>query len=1428
MTTTTLLLAVTIGSYALEWSGTVNLTSNVTDDVTLTGNTTLYVPGTVTVSGVISGNYSLTKTGAGKLTLNGANTYTGETQIDNGTLALGANGTIANSSRVYFSGVGTFDISAGNQAIKGLQCLNSNSVVALGTRRLSIGTDRENDGGGTYAGKITGSAPTNGDAISKSGSATLTLTGTASTYTGTTNIYEGTINFSSLANFGNSTLFFSTSSRGGALQWASGNSADITPRIYLNRIFGSNNLTFDIGDNNVTFATAIQGVNMFTKKGTGRLTLTAANSANDSLTVSTGELYVGNGGTTGSVTGNISVASGAVLGFSRSNNYEYSGIISGAGSVYKSGTGKLTLNGVNTYTGETQINVGTLALGASSSISTSSRVYFNNVAAATFDISAGEKTIRGLQSTDANDVVALGTNRLIIGTFSESDGGGTYAGKITGTAIASDGAIRKHGSATLTLTGTESTYTGTTIINEGTINFSSLANFGNSTLNCYGGTLQWASGNTADITPRLYNNQIGSSNFTFDVGTNNVTFATYLQGTNMFTKNGTGRLTLTAANTATGAITISAGELYVGNGGTTGSVTGNISVGSGAIFGFQRSNDYEYSGIISGAGNVQKAGTGKLTLNAANTYTGDTRIAEGTLALGASGTIATSSRVFFNYTAAATFDISAGNQTIKGLESTDADDKMVLGSSTLTINNTDDNTFAGVISGTGGITKTGAGILMLRAANTATGALTISEGTLGIGGSAGSVTGNISVASGAICSFYRSSDFTYSGIISGAGTVRRAGSGTLTLNGANTYTGETQIYNGTLALGASGTIANSSRVVFVSTSDATFDISVGDKTVKGLVTDDAGDKVVLGSHTLTINNTDDNTFNGIIEGTGGITKTGAGTLILNGTNTYTGVTTISAGTLTLRDNLASSGIVNNATLRFEPTSDSPGIAYDKVISGTGTVVQAGSGTTTLDRVNTYTGETQILEGMFALGTIGTIENSSRVYFNSDAAATFDISTSYNPITIRGLQSTNTNDVVALGTNPLVIGTYSGSDGGGTYAGKITGSTSENNAAIRKLGSATLTLTGTESTYTGTTDIHDGVLNFSSLANFGKSILYCVEGTLQWASGNTEDVSARLYLNCINGSNVNFDIGANNVIFANAITGNNMFTKKGAGRLTLTAANEAIGTMTVSAGELYVGNGGTTGSITGNIRVADGATLVFERSNNYGYSSVISGTGDITKTGAGTLTLNGANTATGRLTLSAGTLALAGNWAGTLTQAADTELTVTGNRTVGGVLTLQGGTVNLDLTAAQPSKLTATGVLSASGNTALNVKAATATGQTLIQAAGGVSIAPFTLTLTGGASGVLGGNATALTLNVPTGIDTIDAQALKIWVENGELRMENAELRIGETIAIYDLSGHTVETWRATSLQDQSINVSHLPNGIYIVRVGGTTTKVVIQ
>ena len=287
------------------------------------------------------------------------------------------------------------------------------------------------------------------------------------------------------------------------------------------------------------------------------------------------------------------------------------------------------------------------------------------------------------------------------------------------------------------------------------------------------------------------------------------------------TKIGSGNFVLSGTNTYSGGTTINGGTLQIGNGGTTGSIAGDVL--NNATLGFNRSDAMTFDGVISGSGAVQQLGIGTTTLTGTNTYSGGTTISAGTLQLGNGGTTGS----------------IAGD---------------VLNNATLAFNRSDAMSFDGVISGNGAVQQFGTGTTTLTGTNTYTGGTTISAGTLqiGNGGTTGSIAGD--VLNNAMLAFNRSDAMGFDGVISGSGSLWQVGTGTVTLTGTSTYTGATTVNGGTLAV--NGSIVSSSLVTV--NSGGTLG---GTGTVPSTVINSGG-MLAPGNSIGTINVSGDLTFNG--------------------------------------------------------------------------------------------------------------------------------------------------------------------------------------------------------------------------------------------------------------------------------------------------------------------------------------------------------------------------------------------------------------------------------------------------------------------------------------------------------------------------------------------------------------------------------------
>ncbi|MGC8990071.1 MAG: autotransporter-associated beta strand repeat-containing protein, partial [Verrucomicrobiia bacterium] len=411
-------------------------------------------------------------------------------------------------------------------------------------------------------------------------------------------------------------------------------------------------------------------------------------------------------------------------------------------------------------------------------------------------------------------------------------------------------------------------------------------------------------------------------------------------------------------------------------------------------------NVVSFDGAISGVGGVTKTGAGTVSFNHANSYQGSTVINAGTLRMGAVGALPASTSVMLANAEGAILDLNDYNQAFDSLfGGGNIGGVVYLRAATLAVNSGD---FAGVIVGTGGLTKVGSGTLTLSGPNQHSGPTVINSGTLAYGANdvlgAGAVTVDGSTAVLNIGSYNDtvatvtadnggqiigngtlSSDSSFelkSGAVSAAlgGTagLNKTGPGTVTLGAANTFSGDTRIREGTLALGHGMALQNSTvdldnsdtGILDLGSLDAAFG---GLKGIRGLKIPD-GKSLSVGY------NNSSTTYAGAISGTGvRFEKVGTGTLTLTGDNLYTGTTKVSGGTLRIGDG-GSSGwvqtpIENNAELVFN-RGDS--VEFSHVISGTGSLTKLGENSTlVLSGNNTYEGNTTVAEGVLLVNGVYT-------------------------------------------------------------------------------------------------------------------------------------------------------------------------------------------------------------------------------------------------------------------------------------------------------------------------------------------------------------------------------------------------------------------------------------------------------------------------
>jgi autotransporter family porin len=273
-----------------------------------------------------------------------------------------------------------------------------------------------------------------------------------------------------------------------------------------------------------------------------------------------------------------------------------------------------------------------------------------------------------------------------------------------------------------------------------------------------------------------------------------------------------------------------------------------------------------------------------LVLTGANTYSGGTTIEGGTLVVTSDGNLGAAS---------GGLTLDGGTLEVTGTAFSSTARALTLGSAGGGFDIADvGNTFtvAQSLGGSGSLSPTGAGTLVVTGANTYTGGTTISAGTLwlGDGGNSGSIAGN--VADNASLAFNRADTNTFGGVTAGTGSVAQIGSGTTVLTNANTYTGGTFIDAGTLSIGADNNLGDPAGAV--SLNDGTLLLSASFNSARNVLLDTAGGTIdVAGSNALS----------GPVTGSGSLTKTGSRALIIESIANYTGLTTVAAGTLVVGD-----------------------------------------------------------------------------------------------------------------------------------------------------------------------------------------------------------------------------------------------------------------------------------------------------------------------------------------------------------------------------------------------------------------------------------------------------------------------------------------------------------------------------------------------
>jgi fibronectin-binding autotransporter adhesin len=787
-----------------------------------------------------------------------------------------------------------------------------------------------------------------GGGLNKSGTGTLTLSG-VNTYTGVTTISGGILSVSSLANGGNSSNIGAATAAaanlvldGGVLQYTGATTA-------TNRLFTltPNGGTLDSGGTGgLTFAGP--GAVAFTGSGARTLTLTGT-------------------GNTGFLSLDVGNAGASSVGLT------------------KSGSNSWFLTGTNTYSGSTAVQSGTLVINSLSAASANSAYV---VDASLLLSPAGAYTIGSLSGSGVLQGKSSGGAGIATLTVGGNNFSTTYSGLLRDASTAGGQllALTKTGSGTLTLSGSN-TYTGETTINGGSIQLDSAGAISSTgTISFGGGTLRFTTNNTTDYSARF--STAAGQQYRLDTNSQTVTLATNLTSTGgSLNKINSGTLVLSGSNEFTGGVTITNGRLQLSNANALGS-TGTIAFAGGTMV-FSASNTVDYSSRFTSTGTspysfdtnnetvtlasdlagtgkgLTKGGTGTLILTGASSYTGVTSILNGTVSVSTLANGGSNSGIGASTSDAANLVLNNATLRYTGVSSVSTNRAFTLNGSGGTISVTSSATTTLVISGggvgPGRLTKDGVGILSLTGTNTYTGSSTVSAGTLSIGNGVvtGSVTGNI--LNNASLQFNNPSTTSFSGDITGTGTLNHLPTGILTLLGTNSYSGATTVTSGTLQIGNGGTTGSITSNITLSASTSN----------------------------LTFNRSDSVSYAGVVSGSGNLTKTGAGTLTLTGANTYSGTTTISGGRLFVNGTKTGSG---NVTAQTGGTLGGEGSVTGAVAFNSGATFDVGDGTTAADI------------GDIALPTTLSLQGGSTLRIDVRNAITPTAGTTYDQVIVGGLVS----------------------------------------------------------------------------------------------------------------------------------------------------------------------------------------------------------------------------------------------------------------------------------------------------------------------------------------------------------------------------------------------------------------------------------------
>ena len=1116
----------------------------------------------------------------------------------------------------------------GGAAISGRNTAGTNTITT-GIALLNTGSatqvfDQAIGGTLVLNGAITGGNANTTLAFRNGGTFTL---GVANSYTGTTSLGGGAgpilgqiVNVGDNAAFGTSNITFGT---GGTTLVAFGGARTLTNNITL----ASSNSSTIGGSNDFTFSGNLS-------QDSSNRTLNVNNIAK---TLFSGTVFLSNSATTG-----------RTMTFASSGAIEISGPIvdsSLAGTAQSilgySGSGSLTLSGTsNTYSGGTNLSGAGAVIFKNTTVFSSGPINFtgngtldNGTGAATtlgnaINLSGGSMTFVGTNDLILSNVVTMtAANRSI--TVTNAGATLTLSGGLTDSGTVR--AFTKSGLGTVVLNAA-STYTGGTTVGAGTLRLNHVNALGGGTVVMSGGAtlslgsgLTISAGNAVNVSSAATFNGVAGSSIAFgfltslanssqiytvdniglsftgaDLASSTVT----INATRSMTLNGSGTITFTGAVTATHPMSLNSALTYAGTG--TLNVQGNNTNGGALI---ATSGTINQSGTLAGGATVQGG-----IMNSSGNIAGAVSVTSGTMNLSAtaSSTAAISSTGTLNVTGAGAL---GGTTTLTGGTLGIGNNNAITGTLSLT-------TAAGVVQSTDATAHTVGGTLTIGAAANfgGTGNLTFTY------------AGNLATTG---TSTITATNFTQlNGVFGGTAALVKIGTGTLALAGTNVNSGGTTVgvvntaNAGTLQLAGTGTIANAALNVIAGTFDlnginqsiTTLSMGTGSATSNAAITLGGGTLSLGGDVTFSATN---NALGAAISGAGAVslnanrnfvigdssnapldltvsstiqngaatsqlTKTGAGTLRLTGTNTYSGGTIVSAGAISV-DAINGNGGIGTGNISLGTTTVA------------GTLIYTGGAGETTARVITLAGTTG--------GGVIDQSGGGLLNFTSDIL----------------------NPGVGGGSSAKTL-TLQGA-GNGEISGKIVDATAGTTltTGIIKLGTGTWTLSGAN-TYTGTTIVgataagNSGTLNLGAATYTGTTSVFW--GTVNYAAGAA------------------ITIGAGGYSLGGGVTGSTATVTLGAGT-TLSLGGTINYTGTTSNGAIISG-GSIAFAANRTAAVSDSSNATADLTIN----TPMSGAFSLTKTGAGNLSLGSANGFTGGLFVGTNNSATTNAGAGTVTLTAN--------------------------------------------------------------------------------------------------------------------------------------------------------------------------------